>query len=213
MTENTKIVKPLELAFFFDYQSPYSYFAAHQIKPLCARYQVMLHWCPVVLGAVFQACNTVPPAEKPHRKAYMLQDLNDLANFYQLPYVPRDEFVFNSILALRATLATDEKSRDQVVLALFDAVFAKGHDLSDKRVVLNVLNGSGLDGGKVLENAVSTEVKAALRTNTDAAIKKGVFGAPTMVVNNKRFWGQDRLPLLERMLQKNQISSNPKGQQ
>jgi 2-hydroxychromene-2-carboxylate isomerase len=191
------------IAFYFDYNSPYSYIASHRIEAICEHHGAALLWRPMVLGSVFQANGIEPPHIKPNRRAYMLQDLKDLTARYGIPYKERTEFLFHPILSLRVTLAAPEgRERSKAVHALFRGAFAEDLDLGKMDVVARLLDQGGLDGHALVERAQSQPIKDQLRTATDQAIAHGIFGAPTLLVDERKmFWGHDRLPLLESYLQ------------
>ncbi|MDH4248029.1 MAG: 2-hydroxychromene-2-carboxylate isomerase, partial [Deltaproteobacteria bacterium] len=187
------------LQIFFDYNSPYSYIASTQIEALCRRCETQLQWVPFVLGGVFKERGVTPPFRLPYRVAYLNQDLEDLAAFYGIPYRHRTEFLFNPILSLRATLAVPSgESRSRAVHALFRGAFVEDQDLGQPNVVRSLLDQAGLDGPALVEAAGSPPVKEELKRNTDLALSKGLFGAPSFLLEDgKMFWGQDRMTVLE----------------
>ena len=187
------------LQFFFDYNSPYSYIASTQVEAVGERCGLDLKWMPFVLGGVFKERGVTPPFMLPYRVAHLNQDLEDLAEFYGVPYRRRTEFLFNPILSLRATLAVPEgDSRTQAVHALFRGAFAEDLDLGQPSVVQSLLDQAGLDGAGLVEAAGSPSVKGELKRITDLAIEKGIFGAPSFLLGDgKMFWGQDRMVVLE----------------
>jgi len=190
------------IAFYFDYNSPYSYIASHRIEELCQRMDVELLWLPVVLGGIFQS-NAIEPAHtKANRFKYLSEDLEDLTAYYGIPYKARTEFLFKPILSLRATLAVPQgPERAKAVHALYRGAFAEDLDLGQPEVVVRLLNEAGLDGAALVERTQEQGIKDELKAITDAAIAKGVFGAPTFFVDDaKMFWGHDRMALMEHYL-------------
>lgn len=187
---------------YFDYNSPYSYIASHQIEALCERTQSELQWMPMVLGGVFQSNEIEPAHTKANRRKYLMEDLKDLAAFYGIPYKERTVFLFKPVLSLRATLAVPQgPERSKAVHALYRGAFAEDLDLGDPAVVARLLDDAGLDGQALVQRTEDPEIKNELRAVTDEAIAKGIFGAPTFVVDDgKMFWGHDRMPLLEHYL-------------
>jgi 2-hydroxychromene-2-carboxylate isomerase len=191
--------------FLFDYASPYSYLGSLLIEGVCARTGAELDWQPIVLGGVFQANDHKAPLDKPVRRTYLFEDMRNLAEFHHAPYRPRTEFFFKPILPLRATLGvTQGAARAKAVHALFHGAWALDLDLGDPAVVERLLGDAGLDGKALVQGANRQEIKDELKAITDKAIARGVFGAPTMLVDgSKMFWGHDRLPVLEHFLNKN----------
>lgn len=193
-----------KVEFYFDYNSPYSYYASLLIEPICEKAGAELEWLPMVLGGVFQAMNHTAAFLNPVRAKYLWEDLQNLADAHGLPYKKRADFVFKSVLALRATIQVPQgKERAQAVHALFRGAFAEDRDLGDPAVVAALLSGAGLDGKALVAGASQQHVKDQLKESTDRAVARGVFGAPTMFLDGKKmFWGHDRLPVLEYFLTK-----------
>jgi len=188
--------------FYFDYNSPYSYFASLLVEEVCREGDAELEWLPMVIGGVFKEVGTEPPHTKPNRRNYMEQDLHDLAEYLGLPYKPRTEFLFHPILSLRATLTVPNgPERTKAVHALFRGAFAEDLDLGEVDVVTRLLNEAGLDGAAMVAKTQDDAIKDELKQLTAKAVAAGGFGAPTMIVDGKKmFWGQDRLPVLARYL-------------
>lgn len=187
---------------YFDYNSPYSYLASLRIEALCEKMGAELWWLPVVLGGIFQS-NAIEPAHtKANRRKYLMEDLKDLAQFYGVPYQERTTFLFKPILSMRATLGVPQgPERAKAVHALFHGAWALDLDLGDAAVVQRLLNEAGLDGKALVERTQEQAVKDELKALTDEAIARGVFGAPTFLVDDRKmFWGHDRMPLLENYL-------------
>ena len=191
-----------KVQFYFDYNSPYSYFASFQIEDLCQRNGAELLWQPVVLGGIFKALDIVPAHLNDVKREYMYQDLERLSAYFQVPYQKRSTFLFNPILSLRATIAVPQgPDRAKAVRALFRGAFAENLDLGEKAVVLRLLGEAGLDADALVSRTQEQAVKDQLRTGTEQAVASGVFGAPMFLVDGTTmFWGQDRLPQLEHYL-------------
>lgn len=191
------------IKFYFDFNSPYSYIASLRIEELCQRVGAELLWMPMVLGGIFQSNEIEPAHTKVNRRKYLFEDLKDLAAYYGLPYKERTVFLFKPILSLRAVLVVPQgPERARAVHALYRGAFAEDLDLGEPEVVVRLLNEAGLDGAAIVERTQEPAIKAELKAITDEAIGRGIFGAPTFVVDDgKMFWGQDRMPLLEHYLQ------------
>jgi|SRR5579863_569031 2-hydroxychromene-2-carboxylate isomerase len=188
--------------FYFDYNSPYSYFASLQIEKLCEKAGADLEWVPMVLGGIFQAMNHVPSFQNPVRAKYLFEDLQNLSEAYSLPYKRRTSFIFKVVLPLRATIQVPQgKERGAAVHALFRGAFAEDKDAGNPQVVEALLNEAGLNGKALVAGADLQHVKDQLKESTDKAVARGVFGAPTMFLDGKKmFWGHDRLHVLEHFL-------------
>lgn len=188
--------------FFFDYSSPYSYLASTQIESVAQRTGAQLRWRPFLLGAVFKATGNIPPASNLHKARYMLQDLLNWTRHYELPdFRLPDSFPANSVKADRLGLVAQEKGKlPQFTHALYRAVFAEGRDLSDLGVLSSVLGQVGLPPAEALARAEAQEIKDRLRKNTDEAVERGSFGAPTFFVGDDLYVGNDRLVFVEKAL-------------
>jgi 2-hydroxychromene-2-carboxylate isomerase len=127
--------------------------------------------------------------------------MGDWADFYGVPWHWPNNFPINTVLPLRLALAVDATQIAPLSLALFRAYWRQGCNISDPDVVRDVARSVGIDDAP-LDRAISKDpaLKQALIDATDAAQAAGVFGAPTFVVRQHLFWGQDRLPMVERAL-------------
>lgn len=184
----------------FDYSSPYAYFGSLLVEKVAQKHRAELAWTPIVLGGIFQARNHIAPVMGDKLKGpYLLEDLKNLSEVYGVPYKPRTEFIVKSILPLRATLAVPQgKERARAVHALFHGAWAEDLDMSDPANVKRLLDGAGFDGAKLVEATQDQAIKDELKANTDGALARGIFGTPTFILENgKKFWGHDRLDVVE----------------
>jgi 2-hydroxychromene-2-carboxylate isomerase len=187
--------------FYFDLSSPYSYLAATQIDAVAARAGGVVRWRPMVLGAVFKTAGNDMPARVPAKAVYMLKDLERWAEEYGVPFRFTSRFPLNAMKAMRCIVAAEEKSLEGALsLALFRAVWVDDRDVTDPAVLREVLAGVGLDPDATLAATDTQPVKDRLRAYTDGALGLGAFGAPTMVVGDALFWGNDRLHFVEKAL-------------
>jgi 2-hydroxychromene-2-carboxylate isomerase len=193
---------PSTLEFFFDYSSPYSYLASTQVQALGERNGAIVKWRPFLLGAVFKATGNVPPSSNLAKAQYLLKDLSDWIRHYRLPeLVWPPSFPMNSVLADRLGLVAEEQGKlIEYTRETFHAAFAKGQDISEKEVLYGVLVTLGMEPEAALARATSQEIKDRLRANTDEAVARGAFGAPTFFVGEDMYVGNDRLPFVERAL-------------
>ena len=187
--------------FYFDYLSPYAYFAALRLPELCARHGAELVYRPVLFAGLLNHWGQLGPAEIPAKALYTFRDAARWAALEGWPFRAPRFHPFVPLTALRLSLrsvAADEQAR--VVEALFRHGWGDGGDLGDAEALGAALDRAGLDAAPLLERARTEAAKAALRTETDAAIARGVFGIPTMVTSGELLWGYDRLPHLELIL-------------
>jgi 2-hydroxychromene-2-carboxylate isomerase len=190
------------LEFFFDYASPYSYLATEQVEAVAKRTGAEIRWRPFLLGAVFKATGNVPPVTNAHKAMYLGKDLADWARYLGLPeFQLPSAFPVNSLKANRLGLvAAEHGSIVPFTRAAFRAAFVEGKDVGDPSVLAELARGVGLDPEKALAQAESQEIKDALRRNTEEAVSRGAFGAPTFFVGDQMFFGNDRLMFVERAL-------------
>jgi 2-hydroxychromene-2-carboxylate isomerase len=192
-------VKKLE--FFFDLSSPYSYLAATQVQPLADKTGAALIWRPMVLGAVFKATGNEMPARVPGKARWMGNDLQRWAEHYGVTFRFSSHFPANTIKAMRLVLVDDAKA-GAVAMAGFRAMWADDRDLTDDGVLRSVAEMGGLDPAAAMQAIETPAIKDKLRANTDEAVARGAFGAPTMLVGDELFWGNDRLHFVEAALRR-----------
>ncbi|HEY2743021.1 MAG TPA: 2-hydroxychromene-2-carboxylate isomerase [Polyangia bacterium] len=192
-------MKKLEL--FFDLSSPYSYLATTQVTAIAARHGAELAWRPMVLGAVFKAVGNDMPARVPHKARWMGKDLQRWADQYGVPWRFSSHFPVNAIKAMRLVLVDDAKA-GAVALAAFAAMWAEDRDITTAEELGRIAERGGLEPAAALAAIETPAVKDRLRANTDEAIARGAFGAPTMFVGDEMHWGNDRLHFVEAALRR-----------
>ena len=191
------------IEFFFDYASTYSYLAHLEIEALATRHAAELVYRPMVLGFVFKATGNSMPAAVPAKAAYMVHDVRRWVRHYGVPFHMPSVFPTNTIRALRcAVAALDEGTFLAYHHAVMKAYWANDQDIGDADVLTSIATSAGLDGPRLIARAEDPGVKATLKANTDDAIARGVFGAPTFFVGDEMFWGNDRLHFVAETLQR-----------
>ena len=180
--------------FFYDYASTYSYLAHREIEQIAERCKAELVFRPMVLGFVFKATGNSMPAAVPAKAAYIVQDVRRWVRHTGLPFHMPSVFPTNTIRALRvACAALEEGTFLAYHHAVMEAYWAKDEDIGDAEVLARVTTRAGMDGPRLVARAEEPGVKERLKKNTDEAIERGVFGAPTLFVGDQMFWGNDRL--------------------
>lgn len=189
------------LDFYWDFSSPFAYLGSTQAEALAARTGAQLTFRPMLLGAVFKALGTpdVPLRTWSEAKQrYGLTDMLRWADFWGVPFKFPSRFPMNTVKALRAYLALPEARQKAFREATFRAYWAEDRDIARDDVLAEVI-GEGAD--EILAQTATPAIKEALFAATQRAIDAGVFGAPTWIVDGRElFWGQDRIPLVERAL-------------
>jgi 2-hydroxychromene-2-carboxylate isomerase len=189
------------LEIYWDFSSPYAYLGSTQAKKLADRTGATLVWKPMLLGGLFKAIGQVdfPLASfGAAKQKYYADDMKRWAAYWGVPYVWPSRFPLNTVKALRVYLALPEARRDAFREKTFEAFWGQDRDISSDAVLSELI---GADASAILAQTQEPAIKQELIACTEAAAKAGVFGAPTWIVDGKElFWGQDRLPLVERAL-------------
>ncbi|MEL7938968.1 2-hydroxychromene-2-carboxylate isomerase [Pseudomonas delhiensis] len=189
--------------FYFDFGSPTSYLAYTQLPGICAKAGAELVYRPVLLGGVFQATGNASPIAVPAKGRYTLIDMQRFARRYGVPLKMNPHFPINTLLLMRAATGVQlrQPERFEALLAcVFKGMWVDALNLGDAAVLGPLLAGAGFDPQALLALSAEQEVKDALKANTEAAIKRGMFGAPTMFVGDEMFFGQDRLDFVREAL-------------
>jgi 2-hydroxychromene-2-carboxylate isomerase len=186
------------LRFYFDYISTNAYLAWLQMPTIARRHGFLLEPVPVLFAGLLEAHGTTGPAETPAKSIWMFKNNLRKAALSGVPLNPPAFHPFNPLLSLRVTsLVRDADECDALITRLFEAVWVRGEHVAEPAVVEQAAREVGLDGGALVAAAAEAEGKARLRSQTDDAIARGVFGVPSMEANGELFWGYDDLPYLE----------------
>jgi 2-hydroxychromene-2-carboxylate isomerase len=196
------------LEIYWDFSSPFAYLGSTQAEAVAKRHGATLVWQPMLLGGVFRSIGQadVPLATwSEAKRKYTFEDMHRWAAFWGVPFKFPSNFPMSSVKAMRAYLALPEDRRKDYREKTFRACWAEDRNISDDAVLRECLDSGPRQAGpgadEVLARTQDPAVKKALLDATEHAVKAGVFGAPTWVVDGKElFWGQDRLPLVEREL-------------
>jgi 2-hydroxychromene-2-carboxylate isomerase len=193
------------LDFYFDFSSPYAYFAAMDVDKLAERHNLTLHLHPILLGAIFKKTGARPLLSMPLKQDYAQHDLERTARLKKLPFIMPPKMPFMSLTACRAFywLKHQDRSLAQTFAKnVFKAGYQMGLDISDNSVVTDLVVTLGFKTDEILEGLKDQNIKDELRAAVDAAQGLGVFGSPYFIYNNEPFWGYDRMPLLEEWITK-----------
>ncbi len=188
------------IEFFWDSASPYTYLAATQIEALAARHGATVVWKPFLIGKAFEATGNRPPATIPAKGKYMFKDLRLWARLYGVPFWFPKVFPVASISSLRIACGLPEALRSKWALAVMTAYWSQDQDIGQPEVLKAVATQLGLEPEATLALAQDPAAKEQLKANTDEAVQRGVFGAPTFFIGDAMFWGNDRFPLMEALL-------------
>ncbi|MEM7211500.1 MAG: 2-hydroxychromene-2-carboxylate isomerase [Pseudomonadota bacterium] len=187
------------IEFWFEFASTYSYLSAMRIDDLAAEHGVSVVWKPFLLGPIFKSFGweTSPFNVYPQKGTYMWRDLERRAARLGLPFQRPDPgtgaFPQNGLTAARVAMIGLQSGwgRD-FCRRIYRAQFVEGRDISDRALVLQTATDCGV-GEDALTDAASEPNKTALRQQTEQAASLGIFGAPSFIVGEELFWGDDRL--------------------
>lgn len=183
--------------FWYEFASPYSYLAAHRIERLAATAGIRLDWRPFLLGPILaQRAHDPSPFQNPSpaQRRYRWRDVQRLCDAEALPLRLPSVYPRNGLLAARvALIAVADGWGPAFTRAVYHANFAEDRDISAPEVIAGILAALGRDAAVVLAQAQAPENKARLRTQGEQAARRGIFGAPSFLVGNELFWGNDRL--------------------
>lgn len=189
--------------FYFDFSSPYGYFAATRIEEIAAKHARSVNWRPILLGAVFKVTKQQPLPTIPLKGDYAKRDLARSARLLGVPFTFPSRFPIATTAACRAYYSVAEHDptlAKSLALVLYEAYFARDRDISAPETVVEIASGIGISSDALREAIDAPGVKERLRAAVDAAIARGVFGSPYIVVDGEPFWGSDRLDQVERWL-------------
>jgi 2-hydroxychromene-2-carboxylate isomerase len=198
------------LHFFFDFSSPFAYLASTQIEALARRARAELIYRPFLLGGLFKAIGTpdVPLFSMPEpKRRHALADMARWADHYGVPLRFPSRFPMNTVKPLRMILALAGEQQAALIHPIFRAYWAEDRDISDEPTLAAIATAAGLDGSLLVASTKSDAAKARLKAATDAAAHAGLCGAPSFLVGDELFWGQDRLMFVERALE----GARPRG--
>jgi 2-hydroxychromene-2-carboxylate isomerase len=193
-----------EVEFLFDYGSPFSYLASLQIEGLARRHRATVTYTPILLGAVLKATGNASPMTVPAKGRYMATELRRWAARYNVAFKPNPHpFLSNTLRLMRSAVAAQMTGAFLLYhRAIYRAVWAEAQDLGDDTVLHKILEKAGVPAAQLIAKTETQEVKDQLRRNTENAVERRVFGAPTFFVGDEMFWGNDRMDFVEEALRK-----------
>jgi 2-hydroxychromene-2-carboxylate isomerase len=191
--------------FWFDFSSPYGYLMAEKIDAVAAKHGRKVKWHPMLLGVIFQATGSRPPADGVSSKGnYMVHDFARSARYMGVPYNPPSRFPLPTQNAARTFYwlhGQDCALARRFALAIYRAYFVDDLDISSPETVLEIAAKMGVDRNSLEAALQSPEIKARLKEACEDAVKAGVFGSPHVIIDGEPFFGADRMPQIERWLE------------
>ena len=191
------------LEFFFDFGSPTTYLAFTQLPQIARETGAQLVYKPMLLGGVFKATGNASPVTIAAKARWMSADLPLWAQHYGVPFAFNPHFPINTLTLMRGACGVQmhaPQDFERYLQAVFQAMWIAPHNLGDAQVLTTVLEAAGFSAPTFMQWVADAEVKARLIANTEEAVARGTFGAPTIFVGEKLFFGQDRLDFVRKAL-------------
>lgn len=186
-----------KLTFWYEFASTYSYLSAMRIDEVAREAGVDVDWQPFLLGPIFatHGWNTSPFNIYPAKGAYMVRDIDRIAEARNLPFAMPKVFPANGMTAARlALLGQKEGWTPAFSRAVYAAQFGDQKNIADPAVLTAILTSLELDAGRLMRETEDLEVKERLKHNTNTAKSLGIFGSPSFTAeDDELFWGDDRL--------------------
>ncbi len=179
--------------FYFDFISPYAYLAHKRIINIEKIEKIKFVYKPILLGGLHNLRKITPAAFIEAKKKFTVHDCKMVAKKFQIEFKFNDKFPINSINLMRGILTVDENIKKKYINDFFNAYWSLNLDLSNEKTVKKILNNLNIDPNSFFEKIAEQRIKDKLKKLTQESFDKDIFGAPTFIVNNKLFWGQDRL--------------------
>jgi 2-hydroxychromene-2-carboxylate isomerase len=187
--------------FYFDFSSPYGYFASTRIEALGRDLDREINWRPILLGPLFKITGTAPLIEIPLKGAYSRHDMQRTAQLHDIPFRLPSPFPIATVAAARIMLHVKQSSPEQAIRFAHRALHAYYVDnvnIGETERALDIAGESGLDVDALREAIASDALRARLREENEAAVARGVFGSPFIIIDEEPFWGFDRLDTIRR---------------
>ena len=191
------------IEFYFDLGSPYSYIGFHRIQKIAADRHANILWKPMLLGGVFKATGNSSPMIVPAKARYAMNDLKRWSKLWHIPMQMNPYFPINTLQLMRLVTAVQIYQPEQflrVLTGVFHAMFGEPRNLNDLQEFKKMLIDLDLDVQQVQDWLEDEQVKQQLKSVTEEAVQRGVFGAPTWFSQNEMYWGIDHLHFLEHAL-------------
>ena len=179
--------------FYFDIISPYSYIAHKKIQKIKENQKIIFNYKPILLGGLHNLAGIDAPAFNKYKIKNMQSDCELVSKKNDISFKWNLKFPINSLAIMRGYLAVNDAQKEDYLNIFFNAYWKDNLDLSIEKEFSKLLNVLNVEKSIFFEKIKQQSIKDDLKKFTSDAFEKEVFGAPTFIVNNKIFWGQDRL--------------------
>ena len=192
-----------KIDFYFDISSPYSYLAHEQIKHFEKENKIKVNYMPILLGGIHQLANITAPGLNPSKAKHMIKDLKICADWFKVKFQFNRYFPLKTVNIMRgALIAEKEGFLNNYVDQFYKAAWVDSLNLNDDKILERFIKNMDINPKSFIEKLSDQKIKDDLKTKTNIAFKRGVFGAPTFIVGSKMFFGQDRLEFVFREAKK-----------
>tara|TARA_Y100000741_G_scaffold96944_1_gene72016 strand:+ start:1149 stop:1736 length:588 start_codon:yes stop_codon:yes gene_type:complete len=189
--------------FYFDVISPYSYIAHKKIQKIIKKQKINFNYKPILLGGLHNLAGITAPAFNKYKMKNLQSDCELVSKKNNISFKWNSKFPINSLSIMRGYLSVDDNQKEEFLNIFFNAYWKDNLDLSSEKEFSKLLDILRIKNKIFFDKIRQQSIKDDLKKITSDAFKKEVFGAPTFIVNNKIFWGQDRLEYALEELSKN----------
>ena len=179
--------------FYFDFISPYSYLAHKKIKILKEKKNIIFNYKPILVGGLHNLQGITAPAFIKPKLKHMISDCDLIAKKNKSPFIWNSKFPINSLNIMRGYLFINDENKDLYLNVIFDAYWKDDLDTSNEKILKTLIKKCKINSNTFFDGIKDPKIKDRLKDVTQEAHDNEIFGAPSFVVNNKIFWGQDRL--------------------
>ena len=179
--------------FYFDIISPYSYIAHKKIQKIKEQQKIIFNYKPILLGGLHNLAGISAPAFNKYKMKNMQSDCELVSKKNNISFKWNLKFPINSLSIMRGYLSVEDGQKEDYLNIFFNAYWRDNLDLSSEKEFSKLLENLKIDSKIFFDKISQQSIKDTLKKFTNDAFEKEVFGAPTFIVNNKIFWGQDRL--------------------
>ena len=176
--------------FYFDFISPYAFIAYKNIIKI---ENIKFNYKPILLGGLHNLVDITAPAFNKFKLKNMKNDCELISKKNKISFIWNSKFPINSLYIMRGYLTVEESKKKEYLETFFNAYWQNDTDLTDEKNIIHLLEKLSINHEDFFKSISKQEIKDELKNFTSEAFKKEIFGAPTFFVNNKIFWGQDRL--------------------
>ena len=179
--------------FYFDFISPYSYLAHKKIKSLKEKKNITFNYKPILVGGLHNLQGITAPAFIKPKLKHMISDCDLIAKKNKSTFIWNSKFPINSLNIMRGYLFINDETKDLYLNVIFDAYWKDDLDTSNEKILETLIKKCKINSNDFFDGIKDPKIKDKLKDVTQEAHDNEIFGAPSFVVNNKIFWGQDRL--------------------